>query len=43
MNPKLALVLVLFVASAGTATAQSVWVVDQHNPVIGPVEPGSWW
>ncbi len=43
MNPKLVSVLVLFVVIAGTAAAQSDWVVDQRNPVIGPVEPGSWW
>jgi sucrose-6-phosphate hydrolase SacC (GH32 family) len=42
MNARRALVLLLFLAFAASATAQRNWILDERNPVIGPVEPDTW-
>jgi hypothetical protein len=43
MNGKhLVTLLAVVLCGAGIATAQTEWVEDPSNPIVGPGEPGSW-
>ena len=40
---RVAIVLSILVLAAGAAGAQMVWIPFEGNPVLPPVEPGTWY